>query len=72
MKLYVINYKYYDTYEKKHVEGMWLLGCENVEKVHENMELNNKQFKRYGYEISSYKFREINETDNGYKVYLIK
>lgn len=67
-KLYIVKYIYKDTYEGNDQEDTWVLACENEEEVINIMKLNQKQFKRCGYEIISYTFKRIENTDNGYKV----
>lgn len=68
MKLYIVDFQYYDNYEKREIDDRWVLACEGYKGVEEIMQKNFDEFARYGYKIIGYSFREITKTDNGYKV----
>jgi len=70
-KLYIVDFKYYDTYESKDVNDRWTLACESREEVSTTMERNFEELKRYGYEPITYSFIEVSKTSNGFEV-LIK
>lgn len=67
-KLYIVKYIYEDKHEGNIEKDEWVLACEDSSEIRKIMDLNKKQFKRYGYDIVSYSFKEVKETDNGYKI----
>ncbi len=71
-KLYIVKFRYQDTYERNTTNDEWILACEDTHEVHAIMKKIFSEMKRYGHEGIGYSFREISETNNGFKVSIEK
>lgn len=71
MNLYVVDYEFYDTYEKIYEKDRWFFGCKNHIELEKTMNLNIKELERYGYEVAKYSYQVVKLTDN-HKQILVK
>lgn len=70
MNLYSIKFKYMDNGEE--VDDQWFVALSDWKSVEKFMDVNINSFESCGYKFLEYSFREINETDNDYKISLHK
>jgi hypothetical protein len=68
MKLYIVDFMYWDIDQVETIEDRWIIASESTYELEKLMKHNFKVFEQSGYTPISYSSEEISETYNGYEI----